>query len=103
MSDEQDATEQATAWLERVTGDPLADAVRGTARVDAVSEVRSRRRFQECRLTVTVEAPGIPPRPLGLEVVVDRRYWPRAGQVLPARISASDPAVVEIVWDALRG
>ena len=100
--DEQDEVAQATQWLERVTGDPMAEAVAGRIRVDAVSAPEGRRRYQECRVEATAEAPGIPPTQVVLEVVIDRRFWPRAGQLLPARVSVSRPTAVEVGWDALR-
>lgn len=98
----QSEFDQAVEWLERATGDPLADAVAGRLRIDAVSEPVSRRRYQECRIEGTAEAPGIPPTPVVIEVVIDRRYWPRVGQVLPARISRADPSAFDVGWDALR-
>lgn len=101
-SDDQSETEQAVEWLERATGDPMADAVRGRIRIDGVTDAERRPRYQECRIDATAEAPGIPSTPVTLEVVIDRRYWPRVGQTLPARISASRPTVLEVSWDALR-
>ncbi|WP_448231102.1 hypothetical protein [Microbacterium lacticum] len=93
---------QAAAWLQRLSGDPLADAVPGRIRVDAVSDAAPRPRYQECRLEATVEAPGVPPAPVVLEVVIDNRFWPRVGQVLPARVPPADPAALEVEWEALR-
>ena len=94
--------DQAVTWLQRLTGDPLADAVPGRLRIDAVSEVSPRPRYQECRVEGIAEAPGVPTTPVVLEVVFDRRFWPRVGQVLPARVSRSQPGAVEVSWEALR-
>lgn len=99
---EQSEFDQAVTWLQRASGDPMADAVRGRVRIDAVSEVAARGRYQQCRVEATVEAPGIDPTATVIEVVIDRRYWPEVGQVLPARISPSNPQVLEVSWDALR-
>lgn len=103
MTDEpQGESAQMTEWLERLSRDPLADAVRGRIRVVSTTDAVGRRRYQECRITATAEGPGIAPTPIVLEVVIDRRHWPQRGQVLPARISVSDPTAVDVFWDALR-
>lgn len=98
-----DEMAQAVEWLQRATGDPMADAVRGRIRIDAVSDAAARGRYQQCRVEATAEAPGIPPTPTVIEVVIDKRHWPRVGQMLPARISPSNPQVLEVGWEALRG
>ena len=93
---------QAVAWLQRLSGDPLAEAVPGRIRIDAVSDAAPRPLHQECRIEATVEAPGVPPAPVVLEVVIDRRFWPRVGHVLPARVPPADPTALEVEWEALR-
>ncbi|GEB94700.1 hypothetical protein PFZ49_10355 [Microbacterium lacticum] len=94
--------DQAVTWLQRLTGDPLADAVPGRIRIDEVTDASPRPRYQECRIEATAEAPGVPPTPVTLHVVIDRRFWPRVGQVLPARVPPGSPAALEVSWDALR-
>ena len=98
---EQSEIEQATVWLEKLTGDPMADAVRGRVTIVAVSQPAPRPRYQECRVEMIAEAPGIPSTPVVQEVVFSTKRWPRAGVVLPARVSAADPRACEVVWDAL--
>lgn len=95
--------EQAAEWIERVTGGPMADAVPGRVRIDAVSAAAARGRYQSCRVEMTAQGPGIPPTVSVIEAVIDKRHWPRVGQMLPARISVSNPHVLEVGWDALRG
>lgn len=56
--------EQATRWLEKITGDPGAGAVRGSIRIDRVSDAAARGRYQECRIAATAQAPGIAPTPV---------------------------------------
>lgn len=87
--------------LEKLTGDPLADAVNGTVMIVSVSEPVGRARYQACSLEVLAEAPGIEPVRVATEVVTSRRHWPRVGQTLPARISVTQPQNVDIDWDAL--
>lgn len=94
--------EQATAWLEKITRDPMADAVAGRARIVAAPEPVGRARYQECDVELAVDAPGIPVTTVRMAVVFPRRIWPRVGDVLPARISASDPGMVEVDWERLR-
>lgn len=94
--------EQATAWLEKITRDPMADAVAGRARVVSAPEPVGRARYQECDVELVVDGPGIPATTVRMAVVFPRRIWPSVGDVLPARISASDPGTVEVNWEPLR-
>lgn len=95
--------DDTSAWLERVTGDPLAGAVRGAVEVLTASEPARRGRYQECRLEVRVTAPGREPMTVSMDAVFPRGRWPRPGMVLPARVSPADPPVVEVDWDTLPG
>lgn len=94
-------SDDAATQLERLTGDPIADAVSGSVVVISVSERRGRARYQECRLDVSVDAPGIEPITVTLEVVTTARSWPVVGAVLPARVSRSQPSRIDVDWDAL--
>ena len=96
-----DEIENFAAQLEKLTGDPLADAVRGHVMIASVSEPIGRARYQACTLEVVAEAPGIEPVRVTTEVVTSRKHWPRVGEVLPARISTSQPERMDIDWDAL--
>ena len=93
--------DEAAAQLEQLLADPLKDAVRGSVRVVSASAPTGRSPYQECRLDVIVEAPGIPETNVRTEAVVSRRHWPEPGLVLPARISRSHPETFEIDWDSL--
>lgn len=92
---------QAAQWLERITGDPLADAVRGRVRVIAVSAPTGRRRYQECTVELTVTAGGAPPHTLTQVVVLPRSAWPKVGDVLVAAVSPSRPDALEVDWSPL--
>jgi hypothetical protein len=94
---EEDAAEQ----LERLTGSRMADALRGTIRIVALSAPSGRGRYQTCEMELVLEAPELPPETLVTEVVFDRRYWPSAGMVLRARISRRKPRMIDVNWDAL--
>lgn len=94
-------SDDAAIQLERLTGDPIADAVWGTVVVVSVSERTGRARYQECRLEVSVDAPGIEPITVPLEVVTTARFWPVVGAILPARVSRSQPSRIDVDWDAL--
>lgn len=92
---------QATQWLERITGDPLGDAVRGRVRVVAVSAPTGRRRYQECTVELAVTADGAPPHTLTQVVVLPRSAWPKVGDVLVAAVSPSRPDALEVDWSPL--
>lgn len=96
-----DEIENFAAQLEKLTGDPLRDAVPAQVLIVSVSEPVGRARYQACTLEVLAEAPGIEPVRVSTEVVTSRGHWPQVGAVLPARISASQPRRMDIDWDAL--
>lgn len=98
---EQSELEQATQWLERVTRDPMADAVAGTVQVVAASPPAGRGRYQECHLDLRAEARGIPSTLVTASLVFPRKTWPAAGDVVPARISRSHPETFEADWERL--
>ncbi|MEV8359502.1 hypothetical protein [Microbacterium sp. NPDC076895] len=98
---EEPWVEEAAHMLEKYTGDPLADAVRGTVRVVSASDREGRARYQACQLEVVTTTAGIPETRISTEVVTSAKYWPRVGSTLPALISPSDPTHIEINWDAL--
>ncbi len=99
---EEDEWEQVAHALERITRDPLADADDGAVRVVGITDPAGRRRYQEATITVVPIVAGVAGERLTMtEMVFDRRYWPAEGRVLPARISRSDPSVIEVDWDAL--
>ncbi len=91
--------DDAAASIERLTGSPMAGAVPGAVRIVSITEPAGRGRFQQASLEVAVEGPGLEPATVPVEVVLDRRHWPAAGTVLPARIAPS--GAMEIAWDAL--
>lgn len=93
--------DEATAWLEKITHDPMADAVRGTATTVAVSAPTGRGRHQSCRVTLRVEAAGIAPHEVEDELVFPVKRWPIVGLVLPARVSPTDPRALEVDWEQL--
>jgi len=87
--------------LERLTRDPMADAWHGAVRILSLTAPAGRGRYQTCRMQLALEATGLAPENLDTEVVLDRRFWPDVGVVLPARISRSLPRQVEVAWDTL--
>ena len=94
--------DRAARWLEKLTRDPLADAVAGRVQVRSASAPRPRGRYQECALELDVAADGIPAGTvIAHRAVFSRDRWPREGDVLPAQISRSRPELVEIDWERL--
>lgn len=100
-SESESPLAQAAQWLERITGDPLADAVRGRVRVVAVSAPEGRRRYQECTVELAVTADGAPAHTLTQVVVLPRSAWPKVGDVLVAAVSPSRPDALEVDWSPL--
>ena len=98
---EESELDQAAAWLEQITRDPMADAVAGSVRVVAASEPQGRARYQECAVDLIADAAGVDAAAVATAVVLPRTVWPRVGDVLPARISVSDPQHLEVDWNAL--
>ena len=96
-----DSADQIAAQIEKLLGDPIADAVPGVVRIISASEPVGRARYQECQLEVVTEAAGVEPTAVTTTVVTARKYWPKVGAALPAQISRSQPHRVEIDWDAL--
>ncbi len=77
----------------------IEDGVRGTAQVVAASGYYGGSLYQNCRLEVVVEAPGIPATATTIQALVSRSTWPQAGQVLPALIERANPREAMILWD----
>ncbi|GAA5037238.1 hypothetical protein ACFQRL_13420 [Microbacterium fluvii] len=94
--------DKAAADLERLLRDPLADAVRGCVRVLSVSEPSGRGRYQEARVELAPEAPGVAPDPVTVTVVLPVKLWPHEGMLLPAQIPPAQPEALEVDWEALR-
>jgi hypothetical protein len=77
----------------------IEDGVRGTAEVISATGYYGRGLYQNCRMELVVEGPGIPATAVTLNALVHRQHWPHAGVVLPALIERADPQEVEILWD----
>ena len=93
--------DDAARELERLTRDPLADAVATTVRIVSVSSPQGRGRYQEASVEFAVTASGTEPRTVRSAFVFDRSSWPTAGSVFPARVSVSDPDAIDIDWSSL--
>ncbi|GAA1705008.1 hypothetical protein GCM10009808_23710 [Microbacterium sediminicola] len=93
--------EEAAEMLEKFTRDPLADAIPGHVVIVEAADPERRGRYQECALTVVTDTPGIPDTRVETAVVTSKKYWPRVGTRLSARISRHDPSHLEVDWDGL--
>lgn len=96
-----DWTDDAAREIERLLGDPIADATRGVVRIVKASAPHGRGTYQECRLVVVTQAEGIEQTTVRTSVVTSLRHWPQVGATLPALISRTHPQRMEIDWDAL--
>jgi hypothetical protein len=77
----------------------ITDGVRGTAEVISATGYYGGAIYQNCRMELVVEGPGIPATAVSMTALVHRMHWPHAGVVLPALIQRGDPQQVEILWD----
>jgi hypothetical protein len=96
-----DEIDRMAQQLERAMGDPIADSVEGFVRVVTVTAPKGRFGYLTCELEVETEADGIPPTRVLTEVVTLRKWWPKVGQRLPARIAKSKPDRIDVNWEAL--
>jgi hypothetical protein len=93
--------DDAAAMLDRASHGPLAGAHVGTLRILSLTPPGRFGRYQLCRMRVELAAPDLEAEPLDTEVVLDKRFWPEVGAVVPARISRDTPRQFEADWDAL--
>jgi hypothetical protein len=77
----------------------IEDGVRGTAEVVSATGYYGNALYQNCRMELVVEAPGIPATAVSMTALVHRQHWPHPGAVLPALIEKADPQEVQILWD----
>ena len=90
--------DKAADWLDRLVRDKTA---RGRITILTINEVAAKPRFQEARITASIEAPGFGPVEQELEYMVRRDFWPAVGDVLPATVHLERPERTEINWDAI--
>ncbi|MBB2975287.1 hypothetical protein FHX49_000853 [Microbacterium endophyticum] len=92
--------EDAAKQIEKLLGDPMADAVRGRVQVLSVSERVGRAAYQECRVEVRAEAPGMEPATVQTTGVFNRAHWPKPGTIYPAAIAPQHPSSLEVNWES---
>lgn len=77
----------------------MKDPVRGTAQVVGVSGPPTRALSGTCRLTLVVEAPGVPATTVRhRDLIVLTSKWPFPGAILPIEIDRSDPTRIDVLW-----
>lgn len=86
--------------IERLLGDPMGQAVRGTVTVLSASPRTARPNYQECIVEVRAEAPGMDPTIVRTTGVFGRAHWPVAGTVFRADIPPQKPSVLDVDWEA---
>ena len=80
----------------------LKDPVRGTAQVVAVNDWKFGTNPNLCKMTLVLEAPGVPRTTVEHDNVMwahDIGKWPSQGSHLPVTIDRSDPTRFRIEWD----
>jgi hypothetical protein len=77
----------------------IDDGVRGTAEVISATGYYGNAIYQNCRMELVVEGPGIPATAVSMTALVHQLHWPHPGVVLPALIERGNPQEVQILWD----
>lgn len=77
----------------------IKDPVRGTAQVIAASRAPVDASRANCRMTLVVQADGVPARSIDHhEWAVSLKRWPIPGQTLPVTVSRTKPDRIKIEW-----
>jgi Short C-terminal domain len=81
-------------WFSR----KLKDPVRGTAQVVSASSYRGDGVWQNCHLTLVVQAEGVEPFSAEWDGLVRSSRWPFPGMALPVDVDRVNPDRFEIRW-----
>lgn len=76
----------------------MRDPVRGVARVAGVLEP-PHTVSATCKMTLVVQAEGVPPTPVEHSSAVRVERWPSIGQTLPVTVDRSDPRRLRVEWE----
>ncbi len=76
----------------------LKDPVRGVAQVVSASAYAGRGMWQNCHLTLIVQADGVEPFRADWDGLVRSSRWPFPGMSLPVDVDRANPGRYEILW-----
>ena len=77
----------------------MKEPVRGTATVVSVTAHRGDSSWQDIKLTMTVQAEGVPATPVVHRGMCRADRWPSPGDVLPVTLDARKPKRLKVEWD----
>jgi hypothetical protein len=82
-------------------GKKIRNPVRGTAQVVGTSGLNPMATHQTCKVTLVVQAEGIPPYSTEHKCTAKAVKWPRPGMTLPVTVDRDDPSRLRIEWDEI--
>ena len=77
----------------------MKEPVRGTAQVVSATAHRGDSSWQDIRMTLTVQAEGVPPEAVVHRCICRADRWPSPGDVLPVTLDARKPKRLKVEWD----
>ncbi|MDQ3935440.1 MAG: hypothetical protein M3340_12510 [Actinomycetota bacterium] len=80
----------------------MKEPVRGTAQVVSTTGYRGDSSWQDIRLTLVVEAEGVPATPVVHRGICRADRWPTPGDVLPVTVDRRKPKRLKVEWDEVR-
>ncbi|GGM76528.1 SHOCT domain-containing protein [Dactylosporangium sucinum] len=78
---------------------PPPGGVRGVAQVVSATRHNGRGIYQNCRMHLVLQAPGLAPYAAEFHGLVHHRRWPTPGATLPVSIDPHNPRAFAILWD----
>src|SRR4051812_7283763 len=79
----------------------MEDPVPGTAQVVAASRCDNDATWQNCGMSLVVQADGVPATPVEHEAMVNTSKWPSPGQQLPITVDRAHPDRLKIDWSGV--
>ncbi len=80
----------------------MKDPVRGTAQVVGASGAPDHATSANCKLTLVVNADGVPPTPIQHTCIAPISKWPYPGTTLPVTVDRADPERLKVEWDEIQ-
>ena len=77
----------------------MQDPVRGHAQVVSCTGHHGEGIYQNCRMQLVVQAPGVPATSVQQNDLVRHDRWPFPGTTLPVTVDRANPQKVKIEWD----
>ena len=79
----------------------MKDPVEGMAQVIS-SSAPPRATSGNCKMTLVVQADGVPATSVRVHDIVSTKKWPFPGTVLPVQVDRANPEKVKVLWDKVQ-